>query len=93
MTEHHNDKNGHELKTGDLIHFEIDGRPYTGVVHALVRRDHEPAVITLAQLFLPVGEVTKDAPKKDEEKAPAEKPQTTQTPKGHPPTTPPKGIR
>ena len=60
----HLDKDGKTLHTGDLVHFEVDGRPYTGIVHALVRRDHEPSILTLVQLFLPVAEVTKEMPKK-----------------------------
>jgi len=56
------DKHHKPLHTGDQIHFTIDGRPYTGIVHALVRRDHEPAVLTLVQLFLPATEVSRDLP-------------------------------
>ncbi len=59
----HLDKDGKTLHTGDLVHFEVDGHPYTGIVHALVRRDHEPAVLTLVQLFLPALEVAKQMPK------------------------------
>ncbi len=62
MTERHNDKDGKPLHTGDLVHFTVDGHPYTGIIHALVRRDHEPAILTLVQLFLPTGEVTKETP-------------------------------
>ncbi len=63
MTTEHKDKDGKKLHTGDLVHFTVDGRPYTGIIHALVRRDHEPAVLTLVQLFLPVSEVSKEPPK------------------------------
>ena len=60
MTTH--DKQGKSLHTGDQIHFQIDGRPYSGIIHALVRRDHEPAIMTLVQLFLPAVEVSKELP-------------------------------
>ncbi len=68
MTTQHHDKDGKTVHTGDLVHFTIDGNPYTGIVHALVRRDHEPAILTLVQLFLPVREVTKDMPKRQDAK-------------------------
>jgi len=55
------DKNGKELQTGEQVHFEIDGRPYTGVIHSLIRRDHEPAIMTIVQLYLPATQVSKDA--------------------------------
>jgi len=60
MTTH--DKQGKSLHTGDQIHFQIDGRPYSGIIHALVRRDHEPAVMTIIQIYLPATEVSKEAP-------------------------------
>ncbi len=60
MTVH--DKNGHTLKRSDQVHFTIDGRLYSGVVHAIVNRDHEPAVLTVVQLMIPACDVTKYAP-------------------------------
>lgn len=84
MTSEHKDKNGKKLQTGDLVHFTVDGHPYDGIIHALVRRDHEPAILTLVQLFLPVGEVTKDQPKHQDagdEKPDAHQPKDT-TPQG-----------
>ncbi len=62
MTAHHQDKDGKPVHVGDLVHFSIDGRPYSGVVHALVRRDHEPAIMTIVQLFLPATAVSKELP-------------------------------
>jgi len=82
MTAHHQDKDGKPVHVGDLVHFSIDDRPYSGVVHALVRRDHEPAIMTIIQLYLPATQVSTETP--------TEKPQT---PKGQPPATPAKGSK
>lgn len=79
MTEHHQDQDGKTLHAGDLIHFEIDGRPYTGIVHALVRRDHQPAVLTLVQLFLPAVEVAKQMPKAAQNDAARQQPAAEDT--------------
>ncbi len=70
MTTHHQDKDGKALHVGDLIHFTIDGRPYSGVIHSLVRRDHEPAIMTIVQLFLPATKVSKEAPHNPQSKSP-----------------------
>ena len=59
MTTH--DKHGKPTHVGEQVHFEIDGRPYSGIVHSLVRRDHEPAIMTIVQLYLPATQVSKDA--------------------------------
>ncbi len=81
MSERHTDRDGRTLKAGDLVHFDIDGYPYTGIIHALVRRDHEPAVLTLIQLMLPATAVSKELPPEPEAQAPSAPPTPLPTPK------------
>lgn len=56
------DKNGRHLRRGDHVHFEIHGQPYSGVVNHLIWRDHEAAIMTVIQLYLPATAVSKDQP-------------------------------
>jgi len=83
MTQHH-DKNDKPIHVGDLVHFTMDGHPYSGVVHSLVRRDHKNAVTTIVQLFLPAAEVSRDPPKTTEAEAPSAPPTPLPTPKKGP---------
>lgn len=83
MTQHHKDKNGKELRVGSSVHFEVDGRPYSGIVHELVRRDHEPAISTMVMLMLPASQVSTEAPaKKDRVDPKHEKKDTDQKDSG-----------